>query len=75
MYDNFDGSVSNASGWFFMILMMVVVVVVIIFAARHLGGTGISHKNEEPFDILRRRYAKGEIDKKEYEEKRKDLKI
>jgi uncharacterized membrane protein len=34
----------------------------------------IEHK-DTPLEILKRRYANGEIDKAEYDEKRKDLQI
>ena len=33
-----------------------------------------SRKDEDPMEILKQRYAKGEISKKQYEEMKKDLK-
>jgi putative membrane protein len=65
-------------GWFggiFMIVFWIVVIVGIVFLIRWLvqstrGGSGSA---ESPMDILKRRYANGEIDKKEFEQKKKDL--
>jgi putative membrane protein len=65
-------------GWFggiFMIIFWIAVIIGIVFLIRWLvqsprGGAG---SGESPLDILKRRYASGEIDKKEFEQKKKDL--
>jgi putative membrane protein len=65
-------------GWFggiFMIVFWIVVIVGIVFLIRWLvqstrGGAGSA---ESALEILKRRYANGEINKKEFEQKKKDL--
>ena len=46
-----------------------------VVAALHRPGESDStaQKADSPMDILKRRYAQGEIDKEEYEAKKKDL--
>ena len=70
-------------GWFFgpimMIVFIAVAVVVIVLLVRWLGGVGhgsATHgpPGKTPLDILKERFARGEIDKEEFEERRQLLK-
>ena len=70
-------------GWFFgpimMIVFITVAVVAVVFLVRWLSGTGhgTAHHTHvtgrTPLDILKERFAKGEIDKEEYDERRRVL--
>jgi putative membrane protein len=61
-------------GWIFMIIFWGLVVVGVIFLIRYLIGTTKTSRSEESaLDILKRRYARGEIDREEFEQKKKDL--
>jgi len=68
-------------GWLGPILMAVfwmAVIVGIVFLIRWLviatiGGRRKGDEEDSPLEILRRRYARGEIDKEEFEEKKRDL--
>jgi putative membrane protein len=68
-------------GWFGMILMglfWVAIIVGIIFLIRWLfistGTKGYRAGSEDSaLDILKKRYARGEINKEEFEQKKKDL--
>ncbi len=62
-------------GGFFMIIVWVAIIVGIALLVKWLmafSGKG-SIAKESPMEILRRRYAAGEIGKEDFEEKRKDL--
>jgi putative membrane protein len=65
-------------GSIIMLVFWIAVIVGIIFLVRWLlvstGGSGRSARSEDSaLEILKRRYARGEIDKEEFEEKRRLL--
>lgn len=64
-------------GTIFMILLLAVVIAVAVLLVRWLGGLGQSDASRPSrpaaLDILKERYARGEIDKEEYEERRRVL--
>lgn len=74
-YDGF-GFGSGAMG-FGMFLFWGLIIAAVVALARGFGGRPAGSESRvverAPLDILRERYAKGEIDKMEFDEKRRDL--
>jgi putative membrane protein len=63
-------------GWIFMVLFWVLIVLGIVALLRWLGMGGAGSREaprKTPLDILQERYARGEIEREEYEQKRRDL--
>ena len=69
-YDHMYGM--GIFGGFLMLFFWVAFVFFIVWIVREVTGRG-THEKSKALDILKERYAKGEIDKKEFEEKKKDL--
>jgi len=73
----------NGGAWMFfgplmMIIFIAAIVVVVFLVVRWLGGSGHGTAQHPPvggtpLDILKERFARGEIDKEEFEERRRVL--
>jgi putative membrane protein len=59
------------SGWIYLSFFLVVLVVAVIFFI--LWSLKQQPEEESPVKVLMNRYAKGEITKEEFEEKKKDI--
>ena len=57
----------------FWILIIIGIVLLIVWLIRQPGRYKHGHDEESPLDILRKRYARGEISKEEFEEMKKDI--
>ena len=58
-------------GMFFWILILIGIVALVVWAVQRSGGQTVVAPNETALDILKKRYAKGEIDKEEFEERKR----
>lgn len=69
-----DGWLGFGGG--FMWLFWLLIIVVLIAVAKMAMGTGTGSsapRDESPLDILKKRYARGEIDEEEFEKRRREL--
>ena len=57
-------------GWMF--LWWILIVIVIVGSISFFVRQGNMGREKSPFDVLKERYARGEISKQEFEEKKRD---
>ncbi|MCZ4292348.1 SHOCT domain-containing protein [Hoeflea alexandrii] len=70
------GGFGMVLGPIFMILVLVGIVAAVIFVMRYMGSglvPGTGQSSSRAHDILKERYARGEIDSKEFDERKKLL--
>ncbi len=67
---------SAGMGWWMIAWMVVfwgVLIALIVWGIRKLTGRGDSTRKQDPLDVVKERYARGEITKEEFEQLKKDL--
>jgi putative membrane protein len=69
------GYYGNMFGWGggFMLVFWVAIILLIVWIIKELAGKNGKGPSDSALESLRQRYAKGEINKQEFEEKKKDL--
>mgnify|MGYP001589352645 FL=1 len=72
------GDFGNMTGWvgggIMMFLFWAAIIIFIVWLVREVGGrNNEKHNSNSSLDILKERYAKGEINKEEFEQKKKDI--
>lgn len=60
-------------GMLFLVLFWVFVIAGVMYLVKWLMGQGIASRPDSSLEILKKRYARGEISKQEFEEMRRDL--
>lgn len=72
-----DGTGFGSWGWggmgVGMVLFWGVVIALIVLAVRALAGDSTKGGDKTPLQILKERYARGEIGQEEFEQKKRDL--
>ncbi len=59
--------------WFGMLLLMLLMVLLCVALMKWLMGREGATREDSALDILKKRYARGEINKQEFEERKRDL--
>ncbi len=59
-------------GWLWMLAILIITISLVLWIAKNLFAQN-KIQNETAMDILRQRYARGEIDKTEFEQRKNDL--
>lgn len=59
-------------GWM-MLFWVVLFIVIIVLIVRLLMSSGKEHDRDSALETLKKRYARGEIDREEFEKRKKDL--
>ncbi|NJD78497.1 MAG: SHOCT domain-containing protein [Candidatus Methanoperedens sp.] len=74
MMDNYGSGMMSYGGGILWLLFWILVIIGLALLIRYLWqGGGARREEESPLEILKKKYARGEISKEEFEEKKKDL--
>jgi putative membrane protein len=74
MHWDYGWGIGFGFGWLLMILFWALIILGIVYLVRLITGSAKRGEKEEiALDILKKRYAKGEINKEEFEKIKDDL--
>ncbi len=74
MHWDYGWGMGSGLGWFLMILFWVLVILGIVYLIKAIAGSAKKgEKEESAMNILKKRYARGEINKEEFEKMKDDL--
>jgi putative membrane protein len=67
------GGMSGSGMMLMMLIFWALVIIAIVLGVRWILSQGGTSRSDTAMEILRQRYARGEIEKEEFEARRKDL--
>lgn len=74
MHWNYDCGMEAGFGWLLKVIFWILIVLGVVYLIKFIvGGAKRMEREDAPHDILKKRYAKGEVSKDEFEEKKKDI--
>lgn len=73
MMDGIGGHGWGMGWWWIIGIIIVIAVVWVVIKSMNQKTVSSQSKEKSALDVLKERYAKGEIDKQEFEERKKDL--
>jgi putative membrane protein len=72
MIDGYGYGMMGGGYWIIGLIFWILVLIGLVLLIKHLW-KGSAQQGDSALEILKKRYAKGEIKKEEFEEKKKDL--
>ncbi len=74
MMDGYGYGMMGGGYWILGLIFWILVIIGLVLLIKYLWeGGGVRKEAESSLEILKKRYARGEISKEEFEEKKKDL--
>ncbi|MDO8727882.1 MAG: SHOCT domain-containing protein [Candidatus Methanoperedens sp.] len=74
MMDSYGYGMMGGGYWILGLIFWILVIIGLVLLIKYLWeGSGAKRGEESALEILKKKYARGEISKEEFEEKKKDL--
>ncbi len=73
MMDGYGYGMMGGGYWILGLIFWILVIIGLVLLIKYLWRGGAKREEESALEILKKKYARGEISKEEFEEKKKDL--